>query len=476
MTPQRNLSRRSFLGAGASAVAAGWLGRLAGPTASAYVPGPDEVPAGDRPMQDPSVTVLNARGRVPLSFIIDDSTCLVNMGAYCMPQFNSAWPQNPVYWRKWKDWPREIPDAFVREFGEYCTGEGVRGKYSIVPMPACVGWLDRELPGWSRKELRDSLKLVRDLMVPSWDISPEMITHTRVIDLKTGRPIEPAGPATMENSYPPEKKSADELAAYIAYALRVLANCELPANCVTTPGGFGNKCKAELSLAMRQAIEDVSPGTEVPNYFKYIAEGKESTHPRIEGLEGLGTDRLRFTVNVPAGTGDWFGGWDGDRPPEDQKYVNDDASGGRMVELIEAGQPAVMFCHWAGLYSHGTKKGFEACKRVISTINRKYRDRTLWMKQSELARYQVARELTRIGRDGNSISLVTPVACPNFTLQVTHDSNTPPGQPQLVRDGKAVPLAEARSTTDLVAGTFLRDAKSTTLCIDLPKGSAFMRL
>ena len=33
------------------------------------------------------VTVLNPRNRVPLSFIIDDSTCLVNMGHFCMPQF-----------------------------------------------------------------------------------------------------------------------------------------------------------------------------------------------------------------------------------------------------------------------------------------------------------------------------------------------------------------------------------------------------
>jgi hypothetical protein len=105
-------------------------------------------------------------------------------------------------------------------------------------------------------------------------------------------------------------------------------------------------------------------------------------------------------VNVPAGTGDWFGGWDGDRPPEDQKYVNDDATAGRMVELIDRGEPAVMFGHWAGFYSHGTKKGFEACKRVITTINAKYRDRTVWMKTSEMARYWAARELTRIERAG----------------------------------------------------------------------------
>lgn len=114
-------------------------------------------------------------------------------------------------------------------------------------MPACVGWLDRELPGWSKKHLKESLQLVRDLMVPSWDITPEMVTHTRMIDLKTGRPIEPAGQNTMENAWPPEKKSVDEMAAYIAYALQILKNAEIPCEAMTTPGGFGNKSKSELA-------------------------------------------------------------------------------------------------------------------------------------------------------------------------------------------------------------------------------------
>ncbi|MGI9466861.1 MAG: hypothetical protein ACR2OA_07055, partial [Rubripirellula sp.] len=146
------------------------------------------------------VEVLLPRHRVPLSFVIDDSTCLVNMGHFCTPQFAEAQPDRAEYKKPWRDWPREIPDQFVRRFGEWCADRGVRGKYSIVPYPACVGWVDREMPGWSRRQLQDSLKLVRELMVPNWDIHPEMITHTRVIDLKTGRPKEAINAGTMENS------------------------------------------------------------------------------------------------------------------------------------------------------------------------------------------------------------------------------------------------------------------------------------
>ena len=217
-------SRREFLGTSASVV---------GGAALASAPAPAQ--AQKKAVQS-GAKVLNPRGRVPLSFVIDDSTCLVNMGYYCTPQFYACYPKREIYQKDWKKWPREIPDAFVREFGEWCAAHGVKGKYSVVPNPACVGWLDRVLPGWSRQELLDSIRLVRELMLPNWDIHPEMITHTRVIDLKTGRPIKEISPATMENSYPQEKKSVDELASYLAYALRILRNCELPCEGITTPG------------------------------------------------------------------------------------------------------------------------------------------------------------------------------------------------------------------------------------------------
>ncbi|MBC8001959.1 MAG: hypothetical protein H7X97_05165, partial [Opitutaceae bacterium] len=117
---------------------------------------------------------------MPVGLIIDDSTCLVNVNRFAMPQFDTAFAGGAqVYKRDWREWPVEIPDSFVRKFGEWCAGQGVKGKYSIVPYPACVGRLDRTLPGWTQQELSESIKLVRELMVPNWDIHPEMVTHTR---------------------------------------------------------------------------------------------------------------------------------------------------------------------------------------------------------------------------------------------------------------------------------------------------------
>ncbi|MEM8670617.1 MAG: hypothetical protein AAGG48_24035 [Planctomycetota bacterium] len=408
--------------------------------------------------------VLLPRNRVPLSFVIDDSTCLVNMGHFCTPQFAEAWPDRQEYKKPWREWPREIPDAFVRSFGEWCAEHSVKGKYSIVPNPACVGWLDREIPGWSRRELVESLDLVRECFVPNWDIHPEMITHTRVIDLRTGRPIEAINAGTMENSFPQEKKSVDELANYLAYALRILKNCGLPCEGITTPGGFGNLVKTELPQAVEEAVQDVFPDVELPHYFKYVRGGDQSTEPELENLRGQGTAQVRCTVNVPAGTGDWFGGWQGDRISEPDRYANQDATSGRMIELIERRQPAVMLCHWPGIYSNGSEDGFVAFQRIVTSIADRFGDQTLWMKLSEIGRYWAAKKLTQFNRSGNAIELKAAYGTPLFTVKIPHAKGP-------VRFGD-VPMKEVQSLSALDEGTWHASENAVVACVDLPKGKS----
>ena len=139
-------TRRDFLGtlsaAGAASLATPLLGQI----------------AGERPARADGVKVINPRGRVPISYVIDDSTCLVNLNHFAVPQFRTAWGGGNNYTHNWRDWPREIPDAFVRKFGEWCADKGVKGKWSVVPYPACVGRLDRILPGWTADELKASIK------------------------------------------------------------------------------------------------------------------------------------------------------------------------------------------------------------------------------------------------------------------------------------------------------------------------------
>jgi hypothetical protein len=413
-----------------------------------------------------TVEILHPRMRVPLSFIIDDSTCLVNMGRFCMPQFATAWPDRAEYKKPWRTWPAEIPDTFLREFGVWCAEHGVKGKFSIVPCPACVGWLDRELPGWSRQDLTASLQLVRDVMVPHWDIHPEMITHTRVIDLQTGRPLPEISDATMENSYPQSRKSVDELTAYLAYALRILKNCDLPCEGITTPGGFGSLVQEELSLAVQESVRDVF-GSQIPHYFKYVADGDESAAPRIEHVRDAQSSDPRLTVSIYGGTGDWFGNWDGDQEPAGDKYCNRDGTDGRLVELIRRGEPAIMLCHWPGMYTHGTKAGFRALQQVILALEEHWSEKTTWMKLSEIARYWAAKELTRITSTGSHYVLAAPFACPQFTLRLPCRGPQPPA---LSVPAGPLALEEVHTPSELRSGTWLRESDTAVVCWDLARG------
>ncbi len=423
--------------------------------------------------EKPQVTVDLPRCRVPLSFIIDDSTCLVNMGKFCMPQFATALPDREEYKKPWRDWPSEIPDSFLNDFGTWCAEHDVRGKFSVVPYPACVGWLDRELPGWSRKELQDSLRLVRELMVPRWDIHPEMITHTRVIDIKTGRPQAEISAATMENSFPQTDISVDQLTEYLAYALRILKNCDLPCEGITTPGGFGNKVKLKLPQAVFEAVRDVY-GSELPHYFKYVSLGNESVLPRFENVRGESTNSPTLTVNVPAGTGDWFGGWDGVSESQGHLYCNDDARAGRMVELIEQRQPAIMLCHWPGLYCNGMQTGFKQFQKIVVALNERFKNDTVWMKISEIGRYWTAREFTKIEVADRVISLNAPFACREFTLQLT--PMAPFEKIVLEQANSQTALQPVSTRAALIADTFYRVENTVTICVDMPKGESRLKL
>ena len=449
------ISRRAFVGS-AAALAVPAFAQLK----------PDTPQPGDRPKRPDGVAVLNPRNRVPVSFIIDDSTCLVNLAHYCIPHFAEVYPDR--YKQNWKKLPREIPDSFVREFGEWCGERGIKGKYSVIPYPACVGWLDRDMPGWSKKELTASIKLVRDLMMPDWDIHPEMMTHTWAIDLKTGRAYAERDENHLENWGFSQKKSTDELAAYMAYAMKVLKDVGLVCEGITTPGGFGNKNLANLAAGSFQACRDVY-GTEIPHYFRHLlTEGKESVAPRVENAAKLDTEKPECVVSIIGCAGDWFGGWDGLERGRADLFLTEDGKRGRMAEVIRKGEPAIMVAHWPGIYYNGDRDGFDIFKEVVKRLHATF-DNLQWMKLGEISRYWAAKELTRIERKDGALTLQAPYACPQFTVKFP----APEAKGFALTAGKRrTELKEVTKPLELKSGTWMKEKDGVTVCFDLPKGSS----
>jgi hypothetical protein len=91
------------------------------------------------------------------------------------------------------------------------------------------------------------------------------------------------------------------------------------------------------------------------------------------------------------------------------------------------------------------------------------------MKNSEIARYWAAKELTRIDRAENQVRFKAPYACPAFTVRV---ATRPPGEVRTLVEGKPQPLTEVRRALDLKAGTWFRDRDAVTVCFDLPKAES----
>ena len=429
---------------------------------------------GDRPARPDGVTILNPRARVPVGLIIDDSTCLVNLNRFAMPQFDTAFAGgSKVYQRNWREWPHEIPDAFVRRFAEWCADHGVKGKYSIVPYPACVGRLDRLLPGWTARELADSLELVRTAITPHFDIHPEMVTHTRVIDTKTGHPYPDHSLKFMENWEWTTGKSADEIADYLSYALRILKHVGLPCEGVTTPGGFGNKALPQLAQATFQSVREVFH-TEIPHYFRHLYDrGEQSVAPRVEYARDLDTPDPRCVVSIVGCAGDWTGGWDNTPPGGADKFITADLQAGRMVDIIQRGEPALMLAHWTGIHWNGEELGFKVFQEVVRRLHARF-DNLLWMKLSEVARYAAARELTRIQLADTRLALHAPFACPAFTLKFSAAPNTSPRL--LTGTQPPVTYPEVKRALDLRPGAWLRENQTVTLCFDLPKGASAIEL
>ncbi len=427
---------------------------------------------GVRPEQAPGIEVINPRNRVPVGLIIDDSTCLVNLNRFAIPQFNNAWGgSRNSYHRNWKSWPVEIPDSFVRKFGEWCAENGVKGKYSIVPYPACVGRLDREVPGWSRREMDNSIKLVRELMMPNWDIHPEMVTHTRVINLKTGHPYSESSPKFMENWDWTTGKSVDQIASYQAYALQILKNIGLPCEGVTTPGGYGSQALLQLSRATLESVRDVF-NAEIPHYFRHLYTDERSVAPRVENANGLEGSDPKCVVSIIGCTGDWTGGWDNVEPGGTDKFITADLQSGRMVDVITRGEPGMMVCHWTGIHWNGEEKGFKIFKEVVRRMHERF-DNLIWMKLSELSRYWAAKELTRIAQSGNKVKFHAPFACPDYTISTAKKLT---GAPSLNIAGKVLPLHKVSSPLQLRTNTWCNHNKTIITCFSLPKGTSELSL
>ena len=149
------------------------------------------------------------------------------------------------------------PESFTREFAEWCPKNGVRGKFSVVPCPAALGRIDEGLPMFTPGQQETWLRMCRELIVPAFDITPEMITHTFVVDPKTMQAL--ASRIWEQYEWATLPVNQEELVIeYIATACEILVNVGLPPQGVTSPGGFGGRTLEFYAKAAGEAVRQVT--------------------------------------------------------------------------------------------------------------------------------------------------------------------------------------------------------------------------
>ncbi|MEQ1852533.1 MAG: hypothetical protein ABMA01_13195, partial [Chthoniobacteraceae bacterium] len=272
----------------------------------------------------------------------------------------------------------------------------------------------------------------------------------------------------MENWEWSVNRSADELADYMAYALRILKNIGLPCEGITTPGGFGSKARPQLAQATFESVRAVF-GAEIPHYFRDLfAEGEKSVAPIVQNASGLDGPDPRCVVHVIGCTGDWTGGWDCTEPGGADKFITADGRSGRMVEVITRGEPALMLAHWTGVYFNGQETGFKIFQEVVKRLHARF-DHLHWMKLSGVARYWAAKELTRIERAADGVVFKAPFACGEFTIRWKGAITL---APVLIAGAGRTELQEVNAALKLVPNTWCRDGEHIIACIALPKGAS----
>jgi hypothetical protein len=139
-----------------------------------------------------------------------------------------------------------------------------------------------------------------------------------------------------------------------------------------------------------------------------------------------------------------------------------------MTEVIDRGEPALMLCHWTGIYFNGEEVGLRVFQEAVERMERRY-GQLNWMKLDQIARYWAAKELTAFTRTGNQWTLQAPYACPDFTVEL---SAAPAGAPRVSQGATVKRLQETKRRADLRSGTFHRDDEKLTVCFPLPRGKS----
>ncbi len=309
-------------------------------------------------------------GKTPISLIIDDGS-----------------PVDPLFYElPGYETPFLVPREFTQRVVETFERFDMRGKFTVIPMPSCLGRVDQSLKRVPPEHLANWLKLVREGIAPRFDITPEFLTHMQAYNLKT------KGFQHIYEDVWISKAPLDETVEYFVLAFQILKNVGLPATGITSPWVSGIDVEKKYAQAVGEAQWKVFER----QLTWYFLHGTSWGPPRPCSIEYEDKARGQVVVSVPANSADIF--WSMDQPVDERqtfiqrgidRLVPADGRTGRIRQLMESGHPVVLVTHWQSLYTQGTGLGLEGLAALAERIQKVFGKNLEWVMCSDLARRYV---------------------------------------------------------------------------------------
>ncbi|MFB3920545.1 MAG: hypothetical protein ACE145_02420 [Terriglobia bacterium] len=319
-----------------------------------------------------NTTVAGASGKIPISLIIDDGS-----------------PVDPLFYElPGYETPFLVPHEFTTRVADTFERYDLRGKFTIIPMPSCLGRIDQSLKRVPTDHLQGFLKIVRERIAPRFDITPEFLTHLKAYNLKNGEYQH-----IYEDVWISQAPLA-EIVDYFVLAFTILKNVGLNATGITSPWVSGIDVEKKYAQALAEAQAKVF-GRELTWYFLHGSDWEEPLQCSIE-YEDSG--RRLVVVSVPSNTPDIF--WSMELPTRAERvqFINQgidrllsaDGRTGRIRQLVDSGSPVVLITHWQSLFNQGTGLGLEGLATLAERIRSVFGSNCEWVSCSERAERFVA--------------------------------------------------------------------------------------
>ena len=314
--------------------------------------------------------------KIPISLIIDDPAPIVSV-YHEHARSRTTKDGRPLI--------PTFPNSMLFSFCDIIERNGIKGKFSVVPMPGNKGDIVNGLEGVDQADLDEWLDTVKNRILPNFTVGPEMLTHHKAVDLATGEAL------SMNERDWASTQDRITLTPYISKALQILKDAGFSPIGVTSPWDFGIEVEDEYEASISRAVQATCASNEAwfflrqlrntPKARPWIALSEEGR--TLVAIPGTLKDCTWQTINCPETSEEYVS-----RVADE--IITADGKEGEFVRVFESGGYPIILSHWQSLMSNGLRTGLRVLDLIASRINLHYSDKVEWMSFEEIMRFVVA--------------------------------------------------------------------------------------